>query len=438
MIDKFIAQSATRVAGDDGGTSQIKKLGHGSDGSSGIAADGAVLKRDTRDRDTALRADRCDLDLGGLWDRGDVDPWMPFLGWSALVSRDARWRPGYHLNMLLANWATVVDYGLTRPVYRERQLSWMRATEQLWMDPPLDVTGDFPRSIRQDIATMARMELKRASALEPEEYKPYDYATAESRKVALQDRTAPAIVWHCLGEGLDSPRGLVVATMICALNDILDYERDVLCGETNNIARGLSSKQQVVDLAAWVLDAALWAMANKDYDVADIIFGTFPIYTLMWRYNTPKIARYEAVSVHSSIPGTPPELEDVAEIVRAEMPQDSGASVTYGNLYKAVEDQARGLRYGGCSCATTPQGHDAADLLAQAFDDKGNDDTEHRVLVSFVALNNGTQSGDVRCDCGLDLLAFESFVRFFDPDTGIVARLHYRTDITKKANTVTE
>jgi hypothetical protein len=49
----------------DGNTVRnIKKLGHGSGGSNGIALDGEVLKHDTRDRDTALREDRCDLRLG--------------------------------------------------------------------------------------------------------------------------------------------------------------------------------------------------------------------------------------------------------------------------------------------------------------------------------------------------------------------------------------
>lgn len=43
--------------------------------------------------------------------------------------------------MLLGNWAVVVDYALNRPVYRERHLSWMRATERLWADPPLESLG---------------------------------------------------------------------------------------------------------------------------------------------------------------------------------------------------------------------------------------------------------------------------------------------------------
>jgi hypothetical protein len=285
---------------------------------------------------------------------------------------------------------------------------------------------------------MARTELKRGSAFDPEEYRPDDFATAGSREVALQDRTGPLMAWHSTGEGLDTPKGLVVATLICALNDILEYERDVLAGETNNIARGLSSKQQGVDLAAWTLETALWAIVQEDYNVTDLIFGTFLIHTVMWRYNTPKMARYKAVSIGNSIPYTPPELGDVVEIVRAEERKGSCKPVKYGDLYRAVQEQVRGL-YAGCCCSTIPQGHDAAALLAQAFDDQGDDDAEHRLLVLFVALNNNcVESGDVRCDCGLDLLLFESFVRFLDPDTGNAARLHYRTGITKQGKTVTE
>lgn len=438
MLDTFIAESASQSAAEGGNTTRkIKKLGHGSGGSDGIAPNGAVLKRDTRDRNTALREDRCDLELGGLWKRGDADVWVPWVGWSALVSRDGRWRPGYHLNMLLGNWAVVVDYGLNRPVYRERKLSWMRATEQLWVDPPLDITGDYLQSIRQDVITMAKNELKRGIALEPEEYRPDDFTTVGSREVALQDRAAPSASWHAVGEGIDTPRGLVAAMVVCALNDILDYERDVLGGETNNIARGLTSKQQAVDLAAWILKAVLWSTAKRDYDVADCIIGSFSIYTVMWRYNTPKMARYKAFSIANTIPGTPAELADVAEIVQSGTHQVSCQPVTYGVLYRAAEEQVREL-YAGCCCGTIPDGHDAAALLAQAFDDQGNDDAEHQLLVSLVALNNGALSGDVRCDCGLDLLLFESFVRLLDPDTGIVARVHYRTDITKQGNTVTE
>ena len=118
--------------------------------------------------------------------------------------------------------------------------------------------------------------------------------------------------------------------------------------------------------------------------------------------------------------------------------RSSSKLVAYGDLYRAIEDKARLVLYVGRCCATTPQGHDAAALLAQALDEQGNDQAEHLLLVSFVALNNGTQSDDVRCDCGLDLFLFESFVRFLYLDTDLVARLHYRTDFMKQGNTLTE
>ncbi|KAK4451285.1 hypothetical protein QBC34DRAFT_436823 [Podospora aff. communis PSN243] len=428
MLDKVLANSAAnRESGK-------KAWGRGSGGSSGVTSNGTILKRDTRDRDAALREDRCDLDLGGIWERGDVDAWMPFFGWSALISRDGRWRPGYHLNMLLANWTTVIDYGLTRPVYRQRKLSWMEATELAWADPPLDIPGEYVRMVRQDAATMAKKELQRSCALKAEVYKADDFGTVGSRNVAMQDRAGQAIAYHGVGEGLDTPRGIVATTAMCALNDIQDYERDVFAGETNNIARGLTSNQQVVDLAAWFLKAVLWAVENKDYDLSDVLMGSAAIFMVMWRYNTPKLARYDAVSVGQSVPGTAPELDDVEEMVRL---AEFDRSLTYGELYCRAEAKA-GTLYVGCCCAAPPEGHEASDLLAKAMDDKGDDNAEHRLLVACVALNNGAQSGDVRCDCGLDLLLYESFVRFFDPDMGIVARVHYRSDITKLGNFVTE
>ncbi|KAK0633951.1 hypothetical protein B0T14DRAFT_508089 [Immersiella caudata] len=427
MLDKVLAKSAASKDGK-------KSWGRGSGGSTGVDSNGTILKRDTRDRDTAFREDRLDLELGGIWERGDVDAWMPFFGWSALLSRDGRWRPGYHLNMLLANWTVVIDYGLTRPVYRERKLSWMRATELVWADPPLDIPVEYVRIARQDAATMARKELQRSRAVQAEEYKADDFATVGSRHVALQDRAGQAIAYHVVGEGLDTPRGIVASTAMCAPNDILDYERDVFAGETNNIARGLTSDQQVVDLAAWLLKALLWAFETKDYDLSDAIMGSVAIFVVMWRYNTAKLARYPAVSVRDSVPGAPPELEDVEEIVRVAA---GDKSLTYGELYRRAEVHARAL-YAGCCCVTPPEGHDAANLLAKAMEEKGNSDAEHRVLVACVSLSNGAQGGDVRCDCGLDLLLYESFVWFLDPDKGIVSRVHYRSDITKLGNIVTE
>ena len=435
MVEKALAENA--------GT--FKLLGRGTGGPSGLSENGTVLKRDTRDRHTAGRDDQCDLELGGIWERGDVDPWTPTIGWSVLFSRDGRWRPGYHLDLLLASWTLVIDYGVTRPIYRNRQLNWMRAIEVIWENPPFDVSGEYLRAVRQDAAVMIRTERERihvssssssSSSRCAHEYRPASIPTAAKWRAALQDRLGEAIAYLSVGEGLESPKGLVADTVISATNDIAEYERDALVGEINNIARGLTSDQQVVDLAAWILEAAIWAMANEDHDLADFALGSSAIHMTMWRYNTPRMARYEAVSIRGRVPGTPPELQDVADIVRSN-PTESTEAVTYGHLYQQAEKHVREL-YAGCSCVTLPEGHDAHQLLAQAMETQGNDEIEHGILVAVVALNNGAQSGDVRCDCGLDLLLYESFVRFFHPDMGIVVRMHYRTDMFGLANTVTE
>ena len=72
------------------------------------------------------------------------------------------------------------------------------------------------------------------------------------------------------------------------------------------------------------------------------------------------------------------------------------------------------------------------------MDDGADDDIEEALLLAVVALNNGANDGDLGCECGMDLLLYEGFVRFFDPETGIVARMHYRTGILDLGNTVTE
>jgi hypothetical protein len=223
---------------------------------------------------------------------------------------------------------------------------------------------------------------------------------------------------------------------MAALNDIIDYERDVLCGETNNVIRSLTSDQQVVDGAAWILQALCWAMDNHDYDLSDAILGSATLYLVMWRYNGPKLARYEAISIQSSIPGRPSELEEIAEIIQ---PQKKGAIdglTTYKELYERTEEKVQ-RGYGGCTCSGPTEGQDAWKLFAKAWDERGNDDLEERLQVALVALNNGANEGDLKSKCGVDLLLNECFVKFLHPDSGIVARLHYRF-CTGDGNTVTE
>ena len=79
-----------------------------------------------------------------------------------------------------------------------------------------------------------------------------------------------------------------------------------------------------------------------------------------------------------------------------------------------------------------------AAICTGAMAQGGKDEVEEKLHVALVALNNGANAGDVNCKCGVDLLLCEGFVRFLDPDTGIVARLHCRASNTEQGNTVTE
>ncbi|KAK0746713.1 hypothetical protein B0T18DRAFT_412260 [Schizothecium vesticola] len=435
MLRKAIAQAPNK------GTDREKLLGHGSGGWSGVSENGIVLKRDAGSRRIGGCADRCDLEPGGMWQRGDVEVWTVWNGWSCLVSRDGRWRPAYHLEILLCLWMAVVDYGSTRAAYRNRQADWLRATEWLWVNTPPDVPLRVVEVFRSDTMEMIKREKERMRSLQPDVYVADDISTKERRYRCFQDRAGEVIAYHTVGEGLETPRGLVAAWVMIVLNDLIDYERDVLCGETNNFVRGLTSSQQVIDAAAWILKALCWSMDNRDHDLTNAIVGTAALYLVTWRYNAPKMARYKAISIREKRPGTPPEMEDIAEIVRrphtTTATEADRSAPSYGELFVETKERVRAL-YSGCTCRTPPEGHDAWQLLAQAMEQGGNDDVEERLHVALVALNNGANAGDVDCECGVDLLLYECFGWFLDPDTGIVARLHYRSGNTGQGNTVTE
>lgn len=346
------------------------------------------------------------------------------------------WRPGYHLEVLLCHWLTVVDYGLTGAVYRDWQANWIRATKWIWVNTPLDVPRGCARIFKCDVMEMIRRERGQAQTLAHEKYVPDNTSTSAGRYRSFQDRGGEVIAHHTVGEGLQRPRGLVTTWAMAVLNDIVDYERDVLCVESNNFVRGLSSDQQVVDAAAWVLEALCWSIDNHYYDLSDAIVGSLTLYLVMWRYNGPRLARYETISVHKGRPGRPPELEEIAEIGQ---PQKAGVIdelVSYGEMFERTKQKVR-KSYWDCTCCGPTEGHDAWKLLAQAMDEGGNDDLEERLLVALVELNNGANAGDLKSECGVDLLLYECFVRFLVPENGIVTRLHYRSS-TERGNTVTE
>ncbi|KAK0649781.1 hypothetical protein B0T16DRAFT_410704, partial [Cercophora newfieldiana] len=428
MLNKAIAKASSKKESTT--EEKEKLLGQGSGGWSGVGSNGVVLKRDAGSRRLADCADRCDLEPGGMWQRGDVEVWTIWNGWSCMVTRDGRFRPGYHLEISLCLWMSVVDFGSTREAYRDRQADWLRATEWLWVNTPPDVPQRVAEVFRSDSLEMLKREAERMRALRPEVYKADDISTTEKRYRCFQDRAGEVIAYHTAGEGMETPRGLVSSWVMIVLNDILDYERDVLCGETNNFSRGLTSTKQVVDTAAWILECLRWSLDNRDHDLTNAMLGTATLYLVIWRYNAIKMVRYKAISVRDMRAGTPPEMEDIAQVV------GGPTSSTYGELFDELNKKVRAL-YGGCTCRTPPGGHDAWQLFADAWDQGGNDDIEEHLHVALVALNNGANAGNVDCECGIDLMLCEGFVHFFHPDTGLVARLHYRSDITELGNTVT-
>ncbi|KID83933.1 hypothetical protein MGU_08805 [Metarhizium guizhouense ARSEF 977] len=434
MIDTTIARRAAKVTG---GIGKEKTFGRGSGGWSGISEDGIVLKRDSGLKKVGNCTDRCDEEPGGMFQSGDSEVWMTWNGWSALCTRDGRWRPGYHLEILLLHLTTVIDFGLTRAKFRDREANWARATEWAWVNTPVDIPQDYISAIHADASEMIKREKVRAQDLAPHNYVPDNAGTKQQRRQRLHDRATHVSAYHTVGEGLDTSRGLLAAWALLLPNDIIDYERDVLCGETNNLVRSFSSHQQVIDAGAWFLRSLLWSILNSDFDLADVFVGVLAFYAAYWRYNTAKFVTYEARSIRHVRPTKPREMDDIAEILTTGNAISMNESESYGQLYQIVEDEVR-VAYDGCTCTEFPEGHEASKLLAATMDEGGNDELEQRLLVAMVSLNNGANAGDIRCECGMDLLAYESFVRFFHPDRGLVARLHYRSDNLHKGNTITE
>lgn len=233
-----------------------------------------------------------------------------------------------------------------------------------------------------------------------------------------------------IGESLRSTRGYISAWALCAANDMLDYERDVLAGETNNLVRGLTSEQQVIDAAYAVLLIIDRACAHEDYDIVTDIVGSLAFYLLYWRYNTAKqFHLYKAINVRDRKFGNPPQLAELVDLVREHYPLKNALEDTYGELYARV-DSAISRWYAGCSCESKPEGHDTWKLLGQAMDEGNNEALEELMTVQFSHLGIGASNGDISCECGLDLILYEAFVRFLHPDTSLVCRIHYRTHTT--------
>jgi hypothetical protein len=287
----------------------------------------------------------------------------------------------------------------------------------------------FTDGIVKDLHEMYRREAERLQKLAPSTYQADDGRDQEAQYYLLLDRAGESISRHVLGEPLSSPRGYISAWALCAANDILDYERDVLAGETNNLVRGLTSKQQVVDAAYLILLIIDRACAHRDYEMVTDIIGSLAFYLLYWRYNSAKqYSRYQAVGVGNCQFGNPPELAGLVDLLDNHYPLQNRSMDTYRDLYTRAESTVKEW-YGGCTCVSKPPGHDTWRLLAQALDEGNNEVLEERMTIEFSNLGIGVSHGDIRCECGLDLIIYEAFIRFLHPDTGFVCRLHYRVHL---------
>jgi hypothetical protein len=413
-----------------------RALGKGDGGLSGIN-NGIVLKRDSGTRVVGNYEDRYDGEPGGIFRPGDAELWIPWHGWSALVTRDGRWRPGYHLEILSCMVLCVLDWGPTRQVWRDRTVTWLAASEWTWKDTPPEIHRNFTAGMKNTFMEMLVRERQRLASLKPQRYVPDDNSTSARRYQNFLDRAGEISARHPVGEGLDTPRGLLAAWVVTCPNDIVDYERDVLHGEQNNFVRALTSNQQVVDTAWTLLESLRWSFDNKDYDMSDTILGSIALYLVYWRYNVGKIyGRYKPLSVRASNYSWPIELTEITDIMKPNSPQMGPNGATYGQFYEQIKQRVQ-EHYGGCTCLGKVDGHDAWELLSQAYDAGGNDEIEERLHVAMVALGGGANKGDLRSECGLDLVCYESFVRLLDPDWGIVARMHYRTS-SENGNSLTE
>ncbi|PYH92660.1 hypothetical protein BO71DRAFT_410806 [Aspergillus ellipticus CBS 707.79] len=323
VLSQALAHPSVSSSGQD--STQQNTRGRGSGGWSGVSEDGeVVLKRDPGKRVLCGGQARCDAEPGGIFKPQDIEVWMAWHGLSALATRDGRWRPGYHLEGLNALWVFVVDYALTREKWRNLDDTWMQAVQWSLLRTPSDIPARFVRGVQVDISLRWCLKSYRECALP---------LINTPRRMPVPRKSD---INSCL-TGLE-PRSRL--TCLGNPNDIVDFERDVLCGETNNTLRSLTSPQQVVDGAGFCVEAMLWALENRDYDVVTMLLNSAAYYVVCWRYNSIKITgRYPALSIRDRELTMPPEFEDLFDIIHAQGVASTLRSRVYGELYDRVQQQ---------------------------------------------------------------------------------------------------
>ncbi|KAI0096559.1 hypothetical protein F4814DRAFT_136125 [Daldinia grandis] len=439
MMRSFLQKTIANNASTDQAKSNEghKALGTGTGGRAGVTEAGIVMKRDSGDGILGNGQDRCDKEPGGYFQSGDLEVWVTWHGWSSLAVRDGRWRPGFHFEILLGLFTTVIDYGTNRKLWRVRDKPWIIAAEWIWIDTPNDVHRLFTEGVVKDLREIFRREVGRLQNLASGDYEADNFADRKTQYSLFLDRGGEYIARHLIGQPLASDRGYILAWVLCAPNDIQDYERDVLGGETNNLVRGLTSAQQVVDASYVVLRIVEAAHAHGDFDMVDAILGVCAYFLLTWRYNAPKQFKlYEAVGIRDREFSSPVEVAELIALVEEHYPMPKRPDNAYGELFDRVASTIK-ASYWGCTCDSKSRGHDTWSMLRQALEEGDNEGLEEQMHLEFSHLSIGASHGDISCECGLDLLSYEAFTKFFHPETGLVSRLHYKTS-TSDGNLLAE
>ncbi|KFA70118.1 hypothetical protein S40285_10097 [Stachybotrys chlorohalonatus IBT 40285] len=122
FLQKAVAKSVARekAEGNEG-----KARGACSAGRKGVSETGVVMNRDTGDTSHGGGLDHTYMEPGSYFESGDLEVWVTWHGWSRLTIPDGRWRPGFHYEILLCQFSTVINYRTNRKFWRALDKPWI-------------------------------------------------------------------------------------------------------------------------------------------------------------------------------------------------------------------------------------------------------------------------------------------------------------------------
>ncbi|KFA70119.1 hypothetical protein S40285_10098 [Stachybotrys chlorohalonatus IBT 40285] len=119
--------------------------------------------------------------------------------------------------------------------------------------------------------------------------------------------------------------------------------------------------------------------------MADATIGVSGYFLMTWRYNTAKQhGLYEPKTVRYLAYTSPPETKLLVNLM------DKHYSTPYSR------------------CDVKPRGHDTSEMLVQALKQGDNDPLEEKIHLEFSHLSIGASNGNIHCERGLDLLAYDN------------------------------